>query len=108
MREIDNKINNTNFMGIQKAQEAAPVAPEEVATPVESKEIKDLSGMPSASIGRSQITSDSLETDMQILAKNPAQVEQLNQIFEKFQENHTYEEATQLMDAYRQEFMVKK
>src|SRR5574344_594620 len=109
MREIENNINNMNIKGIQKpAIENAPT--EEIADtkPESSKEIKDLKDMPAASLGKSQISKDSVEKDMQLLLKNPAQVSQFNMIFDTFQENHTYEEATQLMDAYRNVFMVKK
>ncbi len=40
--------------------------------------------------------------------KNPSEVEQLNKIFDTYQETHSYEEATQLLDAYRREFSSKK
>ena len=111
MREIDNKnINSLNFKGIQKpATESTPVS-EVPATPAETKEIKDLANMPAAAIGQSQVqaSSDNTESDMLFLLKNPAEVEQLNNVFDKFQENHSYEEAVQLLDAYRHEFYVKK
>lgn len=109
MREIGNKnINNLNFTGIQKASNDGTVTPEVQAAPVESKEIKDLTNMPAASLGKSQVLTDSVESDMNILLKNPTQVAQLNMIFDKYQENHSYEEATQLLDAYRNEFKITK
>ena len=64
--------------------------------------------MPAASLGRSQISSDSTENDMMFLLKNPEEVAQLNMIFDKYQQNHTYEEATLLIDAYKREFLSKK
>ncbi len=109
MREIGNKnINNLNFKGIQKASNDGQPIPEAQTTPAESKEIKDLTNMPAASLGKSQVSTDSVESDMNILLKNPVQVAQMNMIFDKYQENHSYEEATQLLDAYRSEFKVAK
>lgn len=109
MREIgNNNINSLNFKGIQKPANDTPTVPETPAVPVESKEIKDLTNMPAASLGKSQVSTDSIEDDMNILLKNPIQVTQLNMIFDKYQENHSYEEATQLLDAYRNEFKVTK
>lgn len=109
MREIDNKnLNSLNFKGIQKPSNDGTTAPETPAVSADSgKEIKDLSNMPAASLGKSQVATDSVEDDMMFLAKNPEQVMQLNAIFEKYQEEHSYEEATRLIDAYRNEFKVK-
>ena len=39
--------------------------------PIEKKEINDLDKVPSASLGRSQITTDTTESDMMFLLKNP-------------------------------------
>lgn len=106
MREIDNNVNNVKKIpDIQKPSVEEPAVQPE-ATPVsnDSKEIKDLKNMPEATLGKSQVSSDSVDSDMQFLMKHPEEVEQLNKIFDKFQENHSYEEATQLMDAYRKEF----
>ena len=64
--------------------------------------------MPAASLGKSQVSTDSIEDDMNILLKNPIQVAQLNMVFDKYQETHSYEEATQLLDAYRNEFKISK
>lgn len=109
MREIGNKnINSLNFTGIQKSTNDTSATPETPAAPVESKEIKDLTNMPAATLGKSQVSTDSIEDDMNILLKNPTQVAQLNMIFDKYQENHSYEEATQLLDAYRNEFKISK
>ncbi len=109
MREIGNKnINSLNFTGIQKPANETTTAPEAAPTPVDSKEIKDLTNMPAASLGKSQVSTDSIEDDMNILLKNPIQVAQLNMIFDKYQDDHSYEEATQLLDAYRNEFKVTK
>ncbi len=113
MREIDNNINNgsnnvNNIKGIQKPAPDETVANETpAAAPVESKEITDLTG-PAATIGKSQVTSDSVEKDMQFFAKNPEAVRKLNAVFEgKFSKEHSYEEATRLMDAYKNEFINK-
>lgn len=109
MREIDNNnINGVNYKGIQKAAAETPALPENPVAQPETKEIKDLGSMPAATIGRSQISSDSTESDMMFLLKNPNEVAQLNMIFDKYQKEHSYEEATQLIDAYKHEFMTKK
>ncbi len=108
MREIDNNLNNIKVPEIQKPAVEEPVVQAEPATTAEeTKEIKDLKNMPEAALGKSQITTDSMDKDLQFLMKHPEEVEQLNAIFDKFQENHTYEEATQLLDAYKKEFAVK-
>ena len=109
MREIDNKnINGVNYKGIQKPAIDGAVQPEAPVVQPEAKEINDQTKMPAASLGRSQISSDSTENDMMFLLKNPEEVAQLNMIFDKYQQNHTYEEATLLMDAYKREFLSKK
>lgn len=109
MREIDNKnINGVNYKGIQKPAAESQNLPEPPVVQPEAKEIKDLGNMPAAAIGRSQISSDSTESDMMFLLKNPVEVAQLNMIFDKYQQEHSYEEATQLIDAYKHEFMTKK
>lgn len=70
MREIDNNINNLNFKGIQKPVQAE-IVPDETTAPAqkESKEIKDLANVPEATLGKSQISSDSIESDMKFLEK---------------------------------------
>jgi len=109
MREIDNKnINGLNYKGIQKTTPEGTVIPETPTVQPETKEIKDLANMPAATLGRSQISSDSTESDMLFLLKNPQEVAQLNMIFDKYQQEHSYEEATQLIDAYKHEFLSKK
>ncbi len=109
MREIDNKnINSVNYTGIQKAANDSNLPAEMPTAPIEKKEINDLDKVPSASLGRSQITTDTTESDMMFLLKNPEEVAQLNKIFDKYQEEHSYEEASQLLEAYRHEFSAKK
>ena len=110
MREIDNtNVNGLNYSkSIQKSTNEGAIAPETPAIPQETKEIKDLAKMPAASLGRSQISSDSTESDMMFLLKNPNDVALMNKIIDKYQENHSYEEATQLIDAYKNEFPTKK
>mgnify|MGYP006872973123 CR=1 FL=1 len=108
MREIDNNLNNMKVPEIQKSIVEEPVVSEQVPAVAEgTKEIKDLKNMPEAALGKSQISTDSLDKDMQFLIKYPNEVEALNQMFDKFQDQHSYEEAVQLLDAYRKEFIVK-
>ena len=109
MREIDNnKPNSTvNFQGIQKPVQEEPVAE---ATPVsaqETKELNDLSAMPAASLGQSQVTSDSVASDMKFLEKNPALAKAMMQAIDKYAETHTEEETLQMIEKAHQEFVKK-
>jgi hypothetical protein len=109
MREIDKNMNSLNFKGVQKPFAEEPVVSQPQPAPsteVSENQINDLKNMPAP--GQSQINKDNIDNDMNILLKNPDQVAQLNMIFDKFQENHTYEESAQLMDAYKQEFLSGK
>ena len=107
MREIDNKnINSLNFKGIQKASNDGQ-APETPAVPVEEKEIKDLSNMPAASLGKSQVASDSLESDMKFLEKNPGLVEGLKKAIDNYAQTHSEEETLQMIEKMHQEFVKK-
>ncbi len=110
MREINNNRNSVNFQGIQKTPAENPVQAEAAAqTPaVESKEIKDLDKMPAASLGKSLIASDSIESDMKFLEKNPALVAELNKAIDKYAETHSEEETLQMIEKTHQEFVAKK
>ncbi|MBD5402501.1 hypothetical protein HDR58_06845 [bacterium] len=108
MREIDKNINSVNFKGIQKPAVEETVIQEPAAAPVESKEIKDLSAMPSAVLGKSQISSDSIESDMKFLEKNPQLAAELNKAIDKYAETHSEEETIQMLEKMHQEFVVKK
>ena len=71
MREIDNNsINSLNFKGIQKPSNENTVTPDSPAISAETKEIKDLSNMPAATLGKSQIATDSIENDLKFFEKN--------------------------------------
>ena len=111
MREIDNNMSNLNFKGIQKADEVQSAnisTPAETVSEVQTKEINDLSKLPSASIGKSQVNaSDSIENDMKILAKKPELVQELNRIVDEYSKNHTEEETLKFMDSAIHE-LVKK
>lgn len=112
MRDVDNNINKPNNYNTQNYQK--PIAEtvkiqEDVSTKeLASKEISDLSAMPSASLGKTMITSDNTESDMMFLLKNPTQVAQMNAIVDKYIENHSAEETIKLIDAYKNEFIVNK
>lgn len=108
MREIDNNINSVNFKGIQKPVTEEVTTAETSAAASESKEVKDLSAMPAATLGKSQVSSDSLESDMKFLAKNPKLVEELNKAIDNYAQSHTEEETLQLMEKVHQEFVAKK
>ena len=110
MREIDNnKPNSTvNFQGIQRPVQEEPVAEATSATPQETKELNDLSAMPAASLGQSQVTSDSVGSDMKFLEKNPAVAKAIMQAVDKYAETHTEEETLQMLEKAHQEFVSKK
>lgn len=109
MREIENNLNNVNFKGIP----AKPIAdetiskPEVTIAPVEQKEIKDLKNMPAAELGKSQIASDSIETDLKFMEKHPELVAQLNDALDNYAKTHTEEETLQMLEKMHQEFALK-
>ncbi len=109
MREIDNnKPNSTvNFQGIQKpAQEEA--AAEATKVTQETRELNDWSAMPAASLGQSQVTADSIGSDMKFLEKNPAVAEAIMQAVDKYAQTHTEAETLQMLEKAHQEFVGKK
>ena len=63
--------------------------------------------MPAASLGKSQVASDSLESDMKFLEKNPKLAEELNKAIDNYAENHSEEETIQMIEKMHQEFVVK-
>lgn len=108
MREIDNnKISSVNYQGIQKPLQEESVV-EAAPQPKETKEISDLSAMPAASLGKSQVSSDSIEGDMKFLEKNPALAKAITQAIDKYAQSHTEDETLQMIEKAHQEFVVKK
>ncbi len=110
MREIDNNITtNVNFKGVQQkslsednsSKNETPVAP------AEQKEIKDLKNMPAASLGKSQVASDSIESDLKFMQKHPQLVQELNDVIDKYSQTHTEEETLQMIEKAHQEFVSK-
>lgn len=109
MREIDNnKISSVNFQNIQKPVQEGAVPEVPSQQPKETKEINDLSAMPAASLGKSQVSSDSIEGDMKFLEKNPALASAITQAIDKYAETHTEDETLQMIEKAHQEFVVKK
>ncbi len=101
MREIDNNMSKLNFKGIQKAEETAPVentAPAANSAESQTKEINDLSKMPSAYLGKSQVAADSIESDMAEMLDNPEKVSMMNNLFDKYAQEHSPEEALQMLE----------
>ncbi|MBO6257102.1 hypothetical protein J6N69_03610 [bacterium] len=109
MREIENNLNNVNFKGIaQKPVVEETTAKAEVpVAPSEQKEIKDLKNMPAAELGRSQVASDSVETDLKFLQKHPQLVAELNAAMDKYAQTHSEEETMQMFEKMHQEFVAK-
>ncbi len=110
MSKIDhNNINNVNFKGIQKTSNDGNVQPDaQQSAAAEQKEIKDLANMPAASLGKSQVASDSVEGDLKFLEKNPELVAKLNQVIDEYATNHSEEETLQMIEKMHQEFVAKK
>lgn len=111
MREIDNnKLNSVNFTGIQKASNDGNEIPETPVVPTETKELNDLSAIPAASLGKSQVSAveDSTARDMKFLEENPALAKALIESIDKYAETHTADETLQLIEKAHQEFVSKK
>ncbi len=109
MREIENNLNNVNFKGIPAKPIAEETAPKvEVSpAPAEQKEIKDLKNMPAAELGKSQVASDSIDTDLKFMEKHPQLVAQLNEVLDNYAKTHTEEETMQMFEKMHQEFAAK-
>ena len=109
MREIENNLNNVNFKGIPQMPiaEETSVKAEVPVAPSEQKEIKDLKNMPAAELGKSQVASDSVETDLKFLEKHPQLVAELNEAMDKYAQTHSEEETLQMFEKMHQEFATK-
>lgn len=111
MREIDNNsINSLNIKGIQKASNDGVINQDSqaVSAETEMKEIKDLANMPAASLGKSQIASDSIESDMKFLEKNPQLAQELNAAIDRYANTHSEEDTLKMIEKMHQEFVTKK
>ena len=110
MREIDNNLTNVNFKNVQPlpaVEDSTNSAKKETTAPAEQKEIKDLKNMPAAELGKSQVASDSLETDLKFLEKHPELVKELNLAIDNYSKTHTEEETLKLLEKTHQEFVAK-
>ncbi len=110
MREIENnKPNSTiNFQGIPKPAQEEPVEETTPKAAQETKELNDLSAMPAASLGQSQVVSDTVASDMKFLEKNPAVASAIMQAVDKYAQTHTEEETLEMLEKAHQEFITKK
>lgn len=110
MREIDNNMTSVNFKNLQPlppVEDSTNSAKNETPAPAEQKEIKDLKNMPAAELGKSQVASDSIETDMKFLEKHPELVKELNSAIDNYAKDHTEEETLALLEKTHQEFVAK-
>ena len=111
MREIDNNLTNVNFKNVQPlpaVEDSTNSAKKETASAqTEQKEIKDLKNMPAAELGKSQVASDSLESDLKFMEKHPELVKELNQAIDNYAKDHTEEETLKLLEKTHQEFVAK-
>jgi hypothetical protein len=109
MREINNKnINGLNYQGIQKTGETQAPTDQAQVQNTEAKEIKDLANMPSATLGKSQISTDSIENDMKFLDKNSKLAQAINEAIDKYAETHSDTETLQFIEKVHQELVAKK
>ncbi len=110
MREINNNINgNVNFKAIQpKPHTDDGNGKNPQSSKNETNGTNDLSKMPAASLGKSQVNaSDGIERDMNILAKKPELVHALNNVIDEYSKTHTAEQTLKFMDAAVEEFYSK-
>ena len=107
MREIENNLNNVNFKGIPQKPITEDVKTDVPVAQPEQKEINDLKNMPAAELGKSQVASDSVETDLKFLQKHPQLVAELNEAMDRYAQNHSEEETLQLFEKMHQEFATK-
>lgn len=118
MTGFDN-INNANALRFQKIniKKDTPkksAAPEGCEDNVEFN--SDFKSQQAAALGRSQVSKpDNIENDVKFFMKNEKFCTQANFFFDnayeflkKQNEEHAYERSAQMMDAYRNEFMMLK
>ena len=110
MREIENnKPNSTvNFQGIPKPAQEESVEDKTPKAAQETKELNDLSAMPAASLGQSQVVSDTVASDMKFLEKNPAVAKAVIAAVDKYAETHTEAETLEMLEKAHHEFVGKK
>lgn len=110
MREIENNLNNVQFKGIQKPQtgENVPSEPSANAAFEPHKQIDDLSMLPEASLGKSQVPQRTLkrqiEADMKTFEKKPNLVAEVDKAIENYAKTHTEEETLQYIETAINEF----
>ena len=63
--------------------------------------------MPAAELGKSQVASDSIDTDLKFMEKHPQLVAQLNEVLDNYAKTHTEEETMQMFEKMHQEFAAK-
>lgn len=109
MREIDkNNLNGLSFTSIQKPQKDEAAKEHPVAEVAEHVEGSDLSKLPEATLGKSQVAADSIENDMKVLEKNPRLVTTLNAVVDDYANRHSENETIKMIEALHQEFTSRK
>lgn len=105
MREIDNKnLNSLSFTSIQKLPKEDTAKEVPVTDVAEHVESSDLSKLPAASLGKSQVAADNIEADMAVLEKNPGIVKTLNAVVDDYASRHSENETIKMIEALHQEF----
>ena len=107
MREIDNnKLNSVNFQGLPKFTGSPNEQIEDIPNPQGSTEINDLSALPSATLGKSQVNApDGVETDMKFFEKNPELASAIINAVDNYAQTHSEEETLQMLEKCHQEFV---
>ena len=67
-----------------------------------------MANVPEASLGKSQISSDSIENDLKFLEKNPKLAQELNRAIDNYAKTHTEDETLKMIEKVHQEFVAKK
>lgn len=108
MREIDNnKLNRVNFQSIPKMP-AGPIETAETEPIIsqEGTEFNDLSALPSATLGKSQVIApEGTETDMKFFEENPELASAIIDAVDNYAQNHSEEETLQMLEKCHQEFV---
>ncbi|MGN1125060.1 MAG: hypothetical protein ACI4SM_02625 [Candidatus Gastranaerophilaceae bacterium] len=113
MTDIDKM--SANVIRFQKIN-APKDKPKKTAAPEGCEENIEFQNAKAESLGRSQVSKpDTLENDVKFMMKNPELVMQANMFFDNAydllkskNEERAYEKAAQMMQAYRDEFMMLK
>ena len=111
MREIENnKPHSVNFQAIPpKTIQDESSEINSAVVQQQSNNINDLSALPSASLGQSQVSSsDSIAKDMKFFERNPELATAIIKAIDTYAQTHTDDETLQFLEKAHQELVNKK